>query len=62
MATAKQLAQEILNGLSDDCSLEDIQYHLQVRQLIEDGRRDVREGRVHTQEEIERDLATWLEP
>ena len=62
MSTAKQRAREILDGLPDDCSLEDIQYHLYVRQMVEQGREDIREGRYHTQEEIERDLAQWLEP
>ena len=62
MSTAKQLAREVLDGLPDDCSLEDIQYHLSVRQMIEQGREDVREGRYHTQDEIERDLAQWLAP
>jgi predicted transcriptional regulator len=61
MATPKQVARELLDRLPDDCSLQDIQYHLYVRQMIEEGRRDVREGRVFSQEEIERDLAQWLD-
>ena len=60
MATPKQVARELLDRLPDDCSLQDIQYHLYGRQMIEEGRRDVREGRVFSQEEIERDLAQWL--
>lgn len=60
MATGKQVAQEILDGLPDDCSVEDIQYHLYVRQMIEQGRQEIREGRFYTQEEIERDIAQWL--
>ncbi len=60
MATGKQVAQEILGGLPDDCSVEDIQYHLYVRQMIEQGRQEIREGRFYTQEEIERDIAQWL--
>lgn len=62
MASAKQIAREILDGLPDDCSLEDIQYHLYVRQMIEQGRKDIRQGRYFTQEQIEQDLAEWLEP
>ncbi len=60
MATGKQVAQEILDGLPDDCSVEDIQYRLYVRQMIEQGRQEIREGRFYTQEEIERDIAQWL--
>lgn len=33
MATAKQLALEVLERLPEDCSLQDIQYHLYVRQI-----------------------------
>ena len=61
MASAKQIAREILDGLPDDCSLEDIQYHLYVRQMIEQGRKDIRQGRYFTQEQIEQDLAEWLD-
>jgi predicted transcriptional regulator len=61
MATPKEVARDLLDRLPDDCSLQDIQYHLYVRQMIEEGRRDVREGRVFSQEEIERDLAQWLD-
>ncbi len=60
MASAKQLALEVLNALPDDCSFEDISYHLRVRQMIEEGREDLRQGRMFSQEEIERDLAQWL--
>ena len=60
MATPKQLALEVLSALPDDCSFGDIEYHLRVRQLIEEGRDDLRQGRVFSQEEIERDLAKWL--
>ena len=33
MASAKQVAGEILDGLPEDCSLQDILYHLSVRQI-----------------------------
>jgi predicted transcriptional regulator len=60
MASAKQVARELLDRLPEDCSLEDIQYHLYVRQMIEEGRREIREGHYVTQEQIERHLAEWL--
>ena len=61
MASAKQVARELLDRLPEDCSLEDIQYHLYVRQMVEEGRREIRDGQYFTQEQIERDLASWLE-
>jgi len=60
VASGKQVAREVLDALPEDCTLEEIQYHLHVRKLIEEGREDVRQGRVITQEELERDLASWL--
>ena len=61
MQTAKQEVSELLTRLPEDCSLEDIQYHLYVLQKIERGLRDVEEGRVYTQEEVEKMIAKWLE-
>jgi hypothetical protein len=60
MASPKQVAREILDSLPDDCSLEEIQYRLHVRQMIEEGREDVRRGDIASQHEIEQDLERWL--
>ena len=60
MKTAKQEVSKLLTRLSDDCSLEDIQYHLYVLQKIERGLKDVEEERVYTQEEVEEQMAKWL--
>ncbi len=61
MQKVKQEVSKLLNRLPDDCSLEDIQYHLYVLQKIEHGLKDAEEGRVYTQEEIEKRMAQWLE-
>ena len=60
MASAKQVARQILDSLPDDCSLEEIQYRLHVRHMVEEGRDDVRRGAIVSQEEVERDLERWL--
>ena len=60
MASAKDVARQILDGLPEDCSLQEIQYRLYVRQMIEEGRQDVGAGRVVSQEDVERDLEAWL--
>ena len=60
MKTAKQEVSDLLTRLPDDCSLEDVQYHLYVLQKIERGLKDVEEGRVYTQEEVEEQMAKWL--
>lgn len=60
MPTAKQEVQELLRDLPDDATLEDIQYHLYVKQKIAQGLADVRSGRVVPQEEVEKRFARWL--
>ncbi len=61
MGSAKQVARELLDRLPEDCSLADILYHLYVRQTIEGARREIRESHYVTQEQIELDLAHWLQ-
>lgn len=61
MQTAKQEVSDLLKRLPDDCSFEDVQYHLYVLQKIERGLKDAEEGRVYTQEEVEKIMAKWLE-
>lgn len=56
MATAKEDAKKILDGLPEEASLEDIQYHLYVLGRIQRGREDVAAGRFVSQDEIERRL------
>jgi predicted transcriptional regulator len=60
MQTAKQEVGELLNNLPEDCTFDDIQYHLYVLQKINRGLRDVEEGNVYTQEEMEERLAKWI--
>lgn len=60
MQTAKKEVCELLNRLPEDCSLEDIQYHLYVLQKIERGLKDAEEGRVYSQAEVEKIMAKWL--
>ena len=61
MQTAKEEVMEILKGLPDNSTLEEIQYHLYVRQKIEWGIKDIEAGRTYTQEEMERRMGKWLE-
>ena len=57
METAKEKVKKILDTLPDDSSFEDIQYHIYVRSKIEQGLRDIEEGSVLSQEEVERKMA-----
>jgi predicted transcriptional regulator len=60
MQSAKQEVMELLKGLPDDSTLEEIQYHLYVRQKVQRGIQDVEEGRVYTQEEVEKRMEKWV--
>lgn len=60
MPTIKQEVNRILKRLPDDCSLEDIQYHLYVLQKIQRGLKDAEAGRIYTQEQIKKMMLRWL--
>jgi len=60
MQTAKENVRRLLSILPDDCTLEDIQYHLLVMQKIELGLKELDEGKGIPNEEVERRLAKWL--
>jgi len=60
METAKDQVQQILEMLPEDASLEDIQYHIYVRQKIQQGMDDIDAGRVVSHAEVQQRLAKWL--
>lgn len=62
MGSAKQEVLKIVESLPDEATFEDIQYHIYVRQKIEKGLADVREGRVVDEDEADRRMARWLGP
>ena len=61
MKTAKEEVHELLEQLPEDASLEDIQYHIYVRQKIQKGLEAASQGKVIPQEEVEKRMARWLE-
>jgi predicted transcriptional regulator len=60
METAKEQVEQILQMLPEDASLEDIQYHINVRQRIQQGLEDADAGRVISHAEVQRRLAKGL--
>ncbi|HET8774464.1 MAG TPA: hypothetical protein VFP80_11750 [Thermoanaerobaculia bacterium] len=60
METAKEQVEQILRMLPEDASLEDIQYHIFVRQKIQQGLDDAEAGRVLSHAEVQRRLGKWL--
>ena len=61
MKSAKDQVRELLENVPDDASLEDIQYHLYVRQKIEAGLNAAEAGRTLSHEEVSRRMARWLD-
>ena len=59
--TAKDEVRELLEKLPDDASLNDIQYHIYVRQNIERGLEAIRQGNIIPHEEVVKRMARWLE-
>ncbi|MEH2326251.1 MAG: hypothetical protein V7K32_22360 [Nostoc sp.] len=61
MNTTKEKVQSLLKQLPDDCSIEDIQYHLYVIDKVSRGLEaaDDIEGAI-AQEEAEERLSKWL--
>ena len=59
MGTAKDEVRKILDGIPENASFEDIQYHIYVREKIEQGLKDVEDCRVLGQEEVEQRIRRW---
>lgn len=59
--SAKEAVLDLVRKLPDDCSLDDIQYHLYVLQTIERGRAEVAQGNTVSHEQVQQELrAKWL--
>ncbi len=56
MQTMKQIVCDTVNLLPEQATFDDAIYALYVRQKLEEGLRDLDEGRTHTQEEVEQRL------
>jgi predicted transcriptional regulator len=60
VASAKQAVRDILKQLPEDCTLEDVQYQLYVRQKLEKSRAAATQGRLLPHEEVRKRLSKWL--
>jgi hypothetical protein len=60
MATAKEEVEELLGKLPNDCSLEDIQYHLYVLEKVRNGIEAAETEGTFLQEEAEARLSKWI--
>lgn len=59
--STKEAVLDLVRKLPDNCSLDDIQYHLYVLQTVERGRAEVAQGKTVSHEQVKRELrAKWL--
>jgi hypothetical protein len=60
MSTTKQDVQQLLSKLPENCSVEDIQYHLYVLDKVRRGLEDAEKNGSISQSEVENRLNRWL--
>jgi predicted transcriptional regulator len=60
MNSVKEDVVRMIQALPDDCTLEQIQYHLYVRDQVEQSLADIEAGRVVPHEEAKHRVAEWL--
>lgn len=60
MSNVKQDVEKLLEKLPDNCSVEDVQYHLYVMEKVRRGLEDARANGTVSQEEAEARLSKWL--
>ena len=60
MNPVKEHVERLLEKLPEDCSLEDIQYHLYVLEKVRGGLEDAAQNGSVSQEEAESRLSKWL--
>ena len=60
MNTAKEEVEQLLKKLPDDCTLEDIHYHLYVIEKVRRGIARAESEGILSQEEVEKRLNKWI--
>ena len=60
MVAVKQEAQEIIQNLPDNCTYEDIQYHLYVVEKIKNGINRAENGEVTSNQDAKARMDKWL--
>ena len=60
MSALKEEVQNMIENLPDDCTVEDIQYHLYVIEKVQNGLQDIKEDKTLSHEEAQEKMAKWL--
>ena len=56
----KETAQQIIAGLPDDVTWDDIQYRLYLKEMIDEAETEISEGKGISHKEVEERLEKWL--
>jgi len=60
MSALKEKVQNMIGNLPDDCTIEDIQYHLYVIEKVQTGLQDIKEDKTLSDGEAQEKMAKWL--
>jgi len=58
--TEKLEAESLIKNLPDESTFEDIQYHLYVAEKLKNARQQIKDGKIHSREEVEKRLEKWI--
>lgn len=59
MNSIRDEARKLVDQLPEGASWDDLMYQIYVRQKIDAGRKAIAEGRFVTQDELDKQIATW---
>jgi len=59
-STIKESAQQIIAGLPEDVTWDEIQYRLYLKEMIDEAEEEIAGGKGISHEEVEERLAKWL--
>ena len=60
MGRVKRAVLDLVKTLPDNCTIEDVQYQLYVRQKVQRSMEAASAGRVHSHEQVKKRLSKWL--
>jgi predicted transcriptional regulator len=60
MGSVKRAVLDLVKTLPDNCTIEDIQYQLYIRQKVERSMQAAAAGRVQSHEQVKKRLSKWL--
>lgn len=60
MAKAKEEAIKLIQKLPDECTITDIMAELYFKQKVEQGLKDIEEGRTMTHAEVRKRMTKWV--